>query len=194
MKRWPQALLIGTFLPWCWLAMQILHELGHILAAWLTGGRVLRVVLHPLAISRTDVDPNPHPLLVVWGGPCLGILLPCVVWLALRGLQSQYLKSAAGLSQFLLGFCLLANGLYLGIGAFDGVGDAGDLLRLGANAWLLWLFGIICVPLGLVAWHGLGPTFGLGSNALPVTAGLALTSLALLLITVLLELSFSQRW
>jgi hypothetical protein len=52
-----------------WLAMQAVHEFGHMLHAWLSGGRVVQVVLHPLAISRTDVEPNPSPQFVVWGGP-----------------------------------------------------------------------------------------------------------------------------
>jgi hypothetical protein len=59
-----------------WLAMQAVHELGHILAAWLTGGTVERVILEPLAISRTDVSPNPSPLAVAWAGPLVGVALP----------------------------------------------------------------------------------------------------------------------
>ncbi len=34
MKRFAQVLLIGTFLPLCWLAMMAVHELGHVLARW----------------------------------------------------------------------------------------------------------------------------------------------------------------
>ena len=59
-----------------WLAMMALHEFGHMLHAWLSGGHVAKVVLHPLAISRTDVSPNSHPLFVVWGGPVWGTVLP----------------------------------------------------------------------------------------------------------------------
>jgi len=43
-----------------WLLMQALHETGHVLGAWLTGGQVVKLVLNPLAISRTDVSPNPR--------------------------------------------------------------------------------------------------------------------------------------
>jgi len=31
--------------------MQSVHEAGHVLAAWLAGGRVERLVLHPVTIS-----------------------------------------------------------------------------------------------------------------------------------------------
>ncbi len=69
MKRLDQIVLVGTFIGFSWLAMQAVHELGHVLGAVATGGRVTEVVLHPCTISRTDVHPNPHPLLVVWPGP-----------------------------------------------------------------------------------------------------------------------------
>ncbi len=51
MKRVHQSVLIGSFLPLCWLGMMAVHELGHVVGAWLTGGRVAKVVLHPLTIS-----------------------------------------------------------------------------------------------------------------------------------------------
>lgn len=76
MKRFAQVLLIGTFLPLCWLGMMAVHELGHVLVVLATGGTITAVVLHPLTISRTDVSINPRPLLVVWAGPLLGVLLP----------------------------------------------------------------------------------------------------------------------
>ena len=66
--RLNQIILIGTFIGFSWLGMQAVHELGHVLGAILTGGRVTTVVLHPLTISRTDVFPNPHPLIEVWAG------------------------------------------------------------------------------------------------------------------------------
>jgi hypothetical protein len=48
MRRIDQLVLVGSFLPLCWLG----------------------------TISRTDLSFNPHPLLVVWAGPVLGVLLP----------------------------------------------------------------------------------------------------------------------
>ena len=57
----------------------LLHELGHIAAAVVSGGSVRQVVLYPLTFSRTDVEPNPHPLLVVWAGPIFWALLPLLI-------------------------------------------------------------------------------------------------------------------
>ncbi len=72
MKRLSQILLIVSFIGFSWLAMQAVHEAGHVLVARLTGGKVIKVALHPLIVSRTDLGENPHPLAVVWGGPLVG--------------------------------------------------------------------------------------------------------------------------
>ena len=144
--------------------MQLVHELGHALAAWATGGRVERVVLLPWSISRTDVDPNPHPLIVVWGGPVIGIVIPVLLW----GILSWRRSAVAPAMRFFAGFCLVANGHYLGVGSLgERIGDAGDLLQLGAPQWSLILFGVITVPCGLLLWHGQGRALGMAQGSAP---------------------------
>ncbi|MEZ6062577.1 MAG: hypothetical protein R3C19_19720 [Planctomycetaceae bacterium] len=135
----------------CWLWMQGVHELGHVIAAKLSGGSVSKVVWWPTSISRTDVDPNPHPLIVCWSGPLFGSLLPLIaaMWLAAAGRRSSAAK-------FFAGFCLIANGAYLSVGSIDGVGDAGTLLSLGAPVAVLWSVGGVFVFGGLLIWHRLG--------------------------------------
>lgn len=125
MSRLFQFLLIASTLVLSWLGMQAVHELGHVLGAWAGGETVSRVVLHPLIISRTDASHDRHPLLVVWGGPILGSLLPLVVLGITRLIRSGFFY----LFQFFAGFCLVANGAYVGVGSFGGVGDAGELVR-----------------------------------------------------------------
>lgn len=189
MHRLEQIVLIGSFLPLCWLGMMAVHELGHVLAAQLTGGTVTAVVLHPLAISRTDVSPNPHPLVVAWGGPVAGVLLPVLSWLAGRSAR----LSATYLLRFFAGFSLIANGAYLGAGSFTAVGDAGDLLRHGAPGWLLRVFGGLTIPLGFWLWHGLGPHFGLGESRGRVDARAAWVSLSLLVLGLTFSVMCSGR-
>src|SRR6266550_2109618 len=75
-----RALLVASAVSFSWLAMQAVHEFGHVLHAWVSGGVVATVVLHPLQISRTDVSPNRHPQFVAWGGPVWGCMIPLTVY------------------------------------------------------------------------------------------------------------------
>lgn len=178
MRRGRQALLIGSTILASWLGMQAIHELGHVVGAWVTGGSVERVVLHPLTISRTDLADNPRPLFVVWAGPLVGVVVPVILWMIVARWSWSFLL------RFFAGFCLIVNGLYIGVGSFDGVGDCGDMLRHGSDRWQLWLFGAVTSPVGLWMWHGQGPHFGLGKGNGQVTRGATiaavLTAFALL--------------
>lgn len=184
-----QVLLIPSLLALCWLGMQVVHEAGHVVGTVLTGGTVVRVVLHPLAISRTDVSPNPSPRFVVWSGPILGILLPVIGWLAASAGRMKW----AYLSRFFAGFCLVANGLYIGIGAFHPVGDAADLLTHCVPHWQLAAFGLTCTPLGFLLWNGQGKHFGLTPGSSPPPLSHAASVMLLLLIVGGLELTLSSR-
>lgn len=157
MRYIPRSLLWLVTLLGSWTAMQAVHELGHVWGAWATNGRVVQVVLHPLTISRTDIAENPSPLVVVWAGPVVGCLLPILLW----AVTARLLPRLAFLFRFFAGFCLIANGAYIGLGGFDRIGDCGEMLRYGSSLWQLWLFGLVTVPVGFRLWHGLGPQFGL---------------------------------
>ena len=182
MNRLHQIILIGSTLLGSWLGMQAVHESGHVLGAWLTGGRVSKVVLYPLTISRTDLDDNPNPLIVVWAGPLLGVLLPLVGW----GIAAGWHMPGAYVLRFFAGFCLIGNGAYIGLGSFDEVGDAGDMLRHGSVLWQLWLFGIMTAPAGLWLWHRQGAHFGLGPAQGKVSPGVAYATLAALVLLLVL--------
>lgn len=171
--RFHQMLLIGSTLLGSWLGMQAIHEMGHVLGALLTDGQVAQVVLNPLTISRTDLAENPQPRFVVWAGPVVGSAMPLALW----GLAMVARQAWAFVVRFFAGFCLLANGLYIGVGSFDHIGDAGEMLRHGAEPWQLWLFGVLTAPLGLWLWHGQGPHFGFGVAKGSVHRGIAYGSL-----------------
>ncbi len=156
--RLSQILLIVGTIVCAWLGMMIVHEAGHAGVALLTGGRVQRVVLPVVGFSRTDVFPNPRPLAVVWGGPVVGELLPVLAWLLAEALGLSW----AYLLRFFGGFCLVANGAYIGAASFERVGDAYPMLLFGSEVWQLWVFGVVSFVAGLWVWHGLGQQFGLG--------------------------------
>jgi hypothetical protein len=174
--------LIVSVLLASWLGMQDVHEFGHVAAAWLTGGQVTQVVLHPLTISRTDLATNPSPLLVVWAGPVVGCVLPLMAW----GLVEAFRWSWSYLPRFFAGFCLIANGAYIGVGSFDEVGDAGIMLRYGSPIWSLWAFGVVAVLIGFLLWHKQGKHFGLGQANGAVNSAAAYASLAIVVGLVVL--------
>jgi hypothetical protein len=184
MKRFDQIILIVATLAFSWLAMQAVHELGHVFGTMISGGRIAEVVLHPSTISYTRMAENPHPLLVSWMGPLVGVSLPLIAWAIAkwRRLPGWYIV------QFFAGFCLIANGAYLAFGSIESVGDAGDLVRYGAPLLLLWLFGLTTISFGLWLWNGLGRHFGLGNSIGEVRRTAAYTMLALLIVALALEL------
>lgn len=140
---------ILPFLFVCWFGMQIVHESGHVLAAWLSGATVERVVLLP--ISRTDTSGVEHPLFVYGAGAVFGVVLPVLLWSIARFFRWR----VAYLFRFFAGFCLVANGAYIGCD-FSTLGptDAGLLMEHGASRIVLVLFGLICIAAGLYLWHG----------------------------------------
>lgn len=159
-ERLDQAALILVTLAFSWLGFQAVHEFGHCTGAWLTGGRVASVVLHPLALSRTQLSHNPHPLVVAWSGPLGGIAIPLALWGAsvLARLRQRYLL------RFFAGSCLVANGAYVAIDAFVRAGDGREMIRHGSPVMLLVAFGLAATAAGLRLWHGLGRHFGLGPD------------------------------
>jgi hypothetical protein len=160
-----------------WYGMMAIHELGHVIGTYSTGGTVLRVVLEPLSMSHTEYGQFPHSGIVVWCGPVVGSVLPLA------------LIPAGKLGQFFAGFCLVANGAYIGGGSFEGVGDCGLMLLTGTPVWAMWIFGIASFASGLYLWHRLGamadfwkwhvsPRFAYSALGLLVVVVSALSALA----------------
>ena len=148
-RRGPLRLTGCAFLIVCWFAMTAVHELGHVFAAYLSGATVERVVLLPL--SRTDTCGVTRPLFVHGAGAVFGAALPVLLWAVVHRLR----WNAAFLFRFFAGFCLIANGAYIGCDfSVAGPTDAGQIIEHGASRWILILFGVLCVSGGLFLWHG----------------------------------------
>ena len=189
MKRLDQIILIGTFVGFSWLAMQAVHELGHVIGGLVGGGIIEKVVLYPNTISCTYVSPNPHPLLEVWAGPGIGTMLPLLVF----AVAAVWRIPGLYLLRFFAGFCLITNGVYIGGGSFQGLADAGVMLMYGSRQWQLLVFGILTVPLRLYLWNGLGEAFGLGSAKGKVNRTAAITSLVMFITIVAIEMLIGSR-
>ena len=188
MQRLHQIVFVVSLMVLSWLVMMAVHELGHVVGAVLTRGQVERVVLHPLAISRTDVSPNPMPAIVVWAGPILGCTIPIIFWL----LIPRRAKIAHIVSMFFAGFCLLANGAYIAVGSFDRVGDCGEMLRTGSPFWTLPAFGLVTMSFGLALWHRAGSVKQFIADPSLVPARTAWAMLVVLLVVVTVEIAFSR--
>ena len=157
-NRFFQIMLIVSALGFSWLGMMAVHEFGHVLAAWTSGGVVAHVDLHPLGLSHTRLTANPCPLWVTWGGPLLGCLVP----LAILGLVRIAARDYTYLATFFAGFCLIANGAYLAGGAVYGgntLDDGAVILNHGGKLWQLLLFALATIPAGLWMLNGLRQTF-----------------------------------
>ena len=189
MQRFHQVVFLFSVVALSWFAMMATHELGHVVGAMVSGGQVERVVLHPMTISRTDVKPNPNPLLVVWAGPLLGCLLPLVIGLAVPKRSTMVRNTML----FFAGFCLLANGAYIAFGAFDSVGDCGEMLKHGSPIWVLFTFGAIAICVGFYLWHCLGSIKEFIANPSLVNPAIAYTLLAGLVVMLSVEFAFSPR-
>jgi hypothetical protein len=188
-----QSLLIVSMAGFSWLAMMIVHELGHVFNAWLSGGIVSKIVLHPLAFSRTDLSVNPHPLFVAWGGAIWGCLIP----LALLASVHYIARTYKYLFAWWAGFCCVANGAYLACGwLFSGGGNAADdanvILHNGSARWHLIVFGLVAAPLGLWLWNGLGQYFGLGAARGKVDRKVAMALAVALLVLIAGELIIAR--
>ncbi len=186
--RLHKIVLIFAVVGLSWFTMMALHEFGHVVGAWATGGQVKRVVLHPLTISRTDISPNPNPLVVVWMGPVIGCVLPVLIWACLP----KRFRFCRSVLLFLAGFCLIANGAYIGFGALERIGDCSVMLDSGSSLWQLLAFGVVTIPIGLLSWHCLGSVKDFLNDPSKVEPTSAYWMLLALILLLALEFTFSQ--
>ena len=189
MKRIDQAILIVTFLAFAWLAMQGVHEFGHVVGAWLTSAEVTKVALHPWIISRTDVGHNPHPLVVVWAGAVFGSVLPLLAFLIAKVCRAP----GVYLFRFFAGVCLIANGVYIAFGSANGTADPGVMMQHGSARWVIILFGILTAPLGLYLWHRQGKYFGLGEAKGKVNRHAVIVSITMFVTSAAAELVINSK-
>jgi hypothetical protein len=188
-----QAILIISVGSLSWLLMMVLHECGHVVHGWFTGATLQRIDLPLVGFSQTDFAANPHPLIVAWGGGIGGCLFPLVILGMVRIFASRYVYLAA----WFAGFCLIANGAYLGCGAFTTNSYAGDdasvIIANGGSTWHLLVFGFLTIAAGLYLWSGLGPKFGLGPNAEKIDRKSTIGAAIALSIIVCLDLFFGSK-
>lgn len=137
-----------------WTVMTFTHEVGHVLGGWASGAKLQQADLVPWRLPYSFFEPDPYPLVTLWGGLLLGVLAPLALALILR---TEWMW-------FIANFCLLANGVYILAGWIDGGEflDTPKLLKHGAWSISIATYCALTISFGyiglrrsfLVVWVG----------------------------------------
>lgn len=134
------ALLIAS-----WCVMTFTHEMGHIVGGWCCGGTLKNADLLPWHLPYSIFDPDPLPLVTLWCGPILGVLVPLMIALTVR----------RDWMWFIANFCILANGAYLATAWLSGDRylDTPKLLENGAHPITIALYCVLTIRFGYVGFQ-----------------------------------------
>ena len=134
-------LIIGV--PLFWYPISMVHEIGHYAFARIGGATGVEIVWRNYVFSETIRTGSRWPILDVWMGPVIGIIIPLVIAYTLRKT-----KLAEWVAWFAAIACI-ANGLYIGIGWMDVGGDSSDMITQGCPLAFLIGFGLSSFSIGL---------------------------------------------
>lgn len=123
-----------------WCVMTFVHESGHILCGWACGGTLKTADLVSWHLPYSIFDPDPRPLVTLWGGPVLGAAIPLAVAILVR----------RDWMWFVANFCILANGVYLAAAWVSGDSylDTPQLLEHGAQPAAIAVYCLVTIGFG----------------------------------------------
>jgi hypothetical protein len=123
-----------------WFAMLYSHELGHIVCGYACGGRLHSADLLPWHLPYSMFEPDPFPLITLWGGPLVGTVAPLVLAMLVRRSWLWFIAT----------FCLLANGMYIAVAWWSGDSflDTTKLLAHGAHPATIAVYCIVTIGAG----------------------------------------------
>lgn len=125
----------------------VLHELGHAIAMWVTGGSVTRIVITPFSWSYTYYGSAPkYPQFADWSGLIIGSILSLLIVFMIRKQRSPYVVP------FLFaGFAPLLNGggYFLVDALVLKRGDAASLIASGVPMSSVAGAGLLFLAVGL---------------------------------------------
>ncbi len=125
--------------------MTFVHELGHIACGYACGGTLIDADLFPWHLPYSFFDPDPYPLVTLWGGPVLGVIVPVSIAILFR----------ANWIWFIANFCVLANGLYIATAWVTGDRylDTPKLLENGAHPLSIGLYCLLTIVPGYLGFR-----------------------------------------
>lgn len=143
MKR---VLIIVAMISVSWCVMAFTHEVGHILGGWCCGATLTDYDLAPWHLPYSFFNPDPVPLVTLWSGPILGVVVPALIALAIR----------RDWAWFIAYFCVLANGTYIAVGWFTGDAelDTSKLIRNGTYPFSILLYCVATIVVGYLGFRG----------------------------------------
>jgi hypothetical protein len=150
-------LFLGSFI-FGHTTQRAIHELGHAIGTWITGGEVYGIFLHPFLPGHCYHSKTAYPGITTWAGAafsvCFGVLLIIILWKRRAPLLAPLF--AIGI------FSLFGNGSYFIVGLLSKFGDPWYIVeRLGMSAVWPILFGVASIGIGvIVCAAALGPVFG----------------------------------
>lgn len=128
-----------------WCVMTTTHESGHVVGGWLSGGTLQEASLAPWGLPHSRFEPDPRPLVTLWAGPVLSVVVPLLIAVGVR-------RPAAW---FVAHFCVLANGCYLALAwvTGDNLLDTPRLFAAGCPAWAVALYCLATISVGYVGFR-----------------------------------------
>ena len=128
-----------------WCTMTLVHESGHVLCGWSCGGTLQNADFLPWHLPYSIFEPDPHPLITLWGGPVLGVLIPIAVAWLFRWDEFWFIAF----------FCLLANGMYLATAWISGDRylDTPKLLEHGAFPVTIGIYCLVTIGFGYLGFR-----------------------------------------
>lgn len=120
--------------------MTFVHESGHIACGYACGGTLTDADLLPWHLPYSFFDPDPNPLVTVWGRPVFGVLALLTFAIIVPKLWAWFIAS----------FCMLANGSYIAGSWLSGEPylDTPKLLEHGAHPLLIAIYCLLTIGFG----------------------------------------------
>jgi hypothetical protein len=125
--------------------MTFTHEMGHILGGSCCGGTLKSADLLPWHLPYSIFEPDPFPLVTLWAGLMIGVLIPVAIAIAVN----------RDWMWFIAHFCVLSNGVYVATAWVSGERylDTPKLLEHGANPITIAVYCLLTIGFGYVGFR-----------------------------------------
>lgn len=134
--------MFALLLACSWIVMTLTHEVGHLIGGWCGGATLTDYSVAPWRVAFSLHNPDPNPMLTLWAGPLLGVMVPVSIAMIIQ----------RSWCWFIADFCLLANGVYLALAWWvgDRFLDTPRMLAAGVAPLSIVIYCCATIALGCV--------------------------------------------